>query len=226
MASYPLGNFAPDAPLLAEAIAEAKLFLSRLSDIPKGLIKRIYLHWAVAGYCNTFTDYNGMVILQNGKWVLIITHNPQDNAPGLNSNSEASHTWHRNTGALGISVAGMLNGDIHNFGPDPINLHELEFLCAGAAALCVKYDIDSLGKVTEDQTHSDNNGNTVHTLGEPIILTHAECAVLDSYESERWDLGTLVPLPEGVDLTPQMRTQSGDALRARIHAYKLQLLGK
>lgn len=222
--SYPLGNFVSDAPVLAEALAAGKALLEKLPSISNGLIERLYLHWSVGCYDTTFPDYNAMVILKDGKWDLEITHDPRDNAPGLNDNAEASHTWHRNTGALGISIAGMLDATSNNFGPDPLNQHELEFLCAGAAALCTKYGIDASGKVTKDSTHTDNNGATVHTLGEPIILTHAECAVYDSYTDERWDLGTLVPLPQGVSLTPEMRTQSGNALRQRIHTYKLKMI--
>jgi hypothetical protein len=223
MGFNPLGNFNPNAPVSDVVIAAAKTFRATLPSIPDGLISRLYLHWSVAGLCAEFPDYNAEKEFVDGQHILKITHDPRDNAPGLNNNQMASHTWHRNTGALGIAITGMDGANVHNFGPDPVTVAGLEYLCAGAAALCLQYGLDANGTVLTGSTHLDNNGNTVNTAGEPIILTHAECAVLDAYPTERWDLGSLCPLPDGVDLTPEMRTQCGNALRQRVHTLKLAL---
>lgn len=219
-----LGGWNPGGPLLADALNSAKTFLATLPEVPKGLLQRLYLHWAVEAFGCLDAQYNLEVDLEGGKWVMKMTHNPQDNAPGLNNNSEASHTWHRNTGAIGVAISGMDGAGEHNFGPDGVQRHEIEFLCALAAAACEKYGIDTSGLVASPgSNHADNNGNNVNTTGEPNILTHGECAVIDAYPDERWDLGSLVALPDGVDLTPAMRTATGNALRQRIHFYKTAL---
>src|ERR1700685_4524007 len=103
MGFSPLGNFKADAPVQEEVVEAAKNFVAALPVIPAGLITRIYLHWCVAPLDAEFVDYNAEAEFADGKHFLHITHDPRDNAPGLNNNSEASHTWNRNTGALGIA---------------------------------------------------------------------------------------------------------------------------
>lgn len=217
----PLGGWNPNAPLDPGALHAAHNM--PMPPIPFGKITRVYLHWAVEPFGCTDGQYNFEVDLENGKWVMVQTHNPQDNAPGVNSNREASHTWHRNTGAIGIAISGMDGASETNFGPDGVQRHELEYLCALAARVCSAYHIDANGTVANGGTHADNNGNPVNTTGEHNILTHGECAVIDAYPGERWDLGSFVALPPGVSLTPEMRTACGNALRTRIHLYKAAL---
>lgn len=221
----PLGNFNTSASIDQNALNAAKAFRSKLPAVPKGLLDRIYLHWAVEAYGCLDGQYNLEIDLEGGKWGMFLTHNPQDNAPGMDDAAMASHTWHRNTGAIGIAISGMDGAGEHDFGPDGVQVHELEYLCALAALACVTYEIDSQGTVQNGAVHSDNNGNSVNTRGEHNILTHGECAVIDAYPGERWDLGSLVALPNGVELTPAMRSACGDALRARIHEYAAALRG-
>lgn len=223
----PLGGWNASAPADLGILNAARAFVQQHAASfggLRGLITRLYLHWSVAPFGCTFGDYHFMINLVDGSWVFQFTHDPRDNAPGLNNNPEASHTWHRNTGAIGIAIGGMDNASVHDFGPDGVQRHELEYLCALAAVVCAECGIDASGVVpSPGSNHADNNGQNVNTTGEHTILTHGECAVIDAYPSERWDLGCLVPLPSGVELTPAMRTQSGDALRQRIHVYKAAL---
>lgn len=213
-------------PILPEALAAAEAFLKTLPDVPPRDLLRGYYHWSVAGYACIFHDYNVMIILKDGKWTIVMTDSPADNAPGVNNNPVASHTWHRNTGAFGVSVSGMDGATTSNFGPDPVQMHEIEFQCAAMAALCVKYGVDTMGTVpAPGSNHTDDNGNNVNTTGEPNLLTHAECAIIDAYPTERWDEGSFIPLPSGVSLTPEMRTTCGNALRSRTHEYAAALKG-
>ena len=113
-----------------------------------------------------------------------------------------------------------------DFGLTSVTAAGLEWLCAGAAAFAVKYGLDAAGNVANGTTHQGDNG-TVSTTGEPVIITHAEAAIFDGYfcgytddPDCRWDLACLVP---GGSVTPEVAVQTGDALRARIHAYKLAL---
>lgn len=178
------------------------------------------MHWEVEPYVDVDPAYNGVVPLLGGAWKMALSTDPRNQVAGLNDNPEASHTWHRNTGAVGLAIAGMSGASTTDFGPYPVQVHQLEFLCAMAAAFAVEYGIDAAGTVpAPGSDHADNNGANVNTTGEHTILTHGECAVIDAYPTERWDLGSFVPLPAGVSLTPAMRSQCGDALRARIHGY-------
>lgn len=188
--------------------------------VPAGKLTRIYLHWTVAPHGIDFVDYNLEVVLRNNKLGVDVTGNPQDNVAGMNNNTIHSHTWHRNTNAIGISIDGMDGATVNNFGPDAPSDEEILFLCGAAAAVCKAYEIDASGFVLNGENHADNNGNNINTKGEHNILTHGECAVIDAYPTERWDLGVLAALPKGESLTPAMRTASGDILRAAIHRIK------
>lgn len=225
----PLGGFVVDAPLLPEALEKAIAFARTLPKRPGGFAwLRLYLHWTVSGFCALFPDYNYEVRKNptTGLWEFVQTHNPLDNLNGYNNNAPASHTFHRNTGAIGISVTGMDGSGVgvHNFGSDAINVHEIEHLCAVAALLCITYGLNSGGTVAAPgEVHRDDKGGLRNTTGEPIIATHGECAVWDLYPTERIDLCSLVPLPAGVELTPAIRTATADGLRARIHVYAVEL---
>lgn len=227
MSFDPLGGWNPNGPLDPRALAAAQAFIipnAAIFEKLKGPILRIYLHWAVEAFGCLDAQYNLEVDLENGEWVMKVTHDPRDNAPGLDDNAEAAHTWHRNTGALGIAITGMDGASEHDFGPDGVQRHELEFLCALAALVCLECGIEANGRVAAPGTnHLDNNRHNVNTTGEHNLLTHGECAVIDMYPGERWDLGSFVALPDGVDLTPEMRTRCGDALRTRAHLYKAAL---
>ena len=132
------------------------------------------------------------------------------------------------SGSVAIAVDGLSDPQVtpNDFGSDPLQMHEIEFLCAGAAAFCVRFGIDSGGISLASDPY----------YGEPNILTHAEAANLvgapPAYTAygpqpigdvERWDLATLVPAPEGVLVTATHAGIVGDALRQRIHLYAAAL---
>jgi hypothetical protein len=229
----PLGDFGPTGAVNPGVLAKAKALLRSLPTVPAGSLSRLYLHWTLAPFGCTFGDYNGEADFESGEWVMIVTHDPRDNVAGLTSNPQASHTWHRNTGAVGVALAGMAGATEKNFGPDSITPVGLEHLCAAAAAFATCYGIDALGTVEHGSTHADENGNLIDTTGEHTILTHAECASIDGYlcgftadPDCRWDLGSLVALPDGTSLTKAMVSQCGDALRQRVHEYKTALVAE
>jgi hypothetical protein len=216
---YPLGNFDQNAAVDKTILEAAKKFAASLPDVPAGLLTRGYYHWTVAPMGMCFADYN-FEALYDGSWQLKMTHDPRDNAPGLDNNAVASHTYMRNTGAIGIAITGMDGAGVgvHNFGTDPVTVSGLTWLCAGMAAVCFKYGIDVNG----------TSGGSPYG-GEPNLLTHAEAAnrpgnpqQYDNYfvTGERWDLATFVPLPDGVNLTAEDASTCGNALRKLTHAYK------
>jgi hypothetical protein len=223
----PVGAFDVNASLLQGAVDAAKAIRASFPEIPPGLLKRLYGHWAVEPFGCTDGAYNAEVDFENGIWVMKITHDFRDNMAGLNDNPEASHTWERNTGALGIAISGMDGATTTNFGPDGVQLHELEHFCALVGVIAAHYDVDLGGKViAPGETHpsSNDSGNVpgpINTTGENIFETHATCAMYDDYRSERWDFGSLHAMPAGVALSDDMRIASAAALRTRSRNYKL-----
>lgn len=206
--------FTIDAPLLPEAITAAQAFLAQLPALtPSWLsLRRIYLHWSVEQWGCLDGQYNGEIDLEGGKWVMKITHNPLDNARALHPGDDyAAHTYHRNSQAFGLAITGMVGATTSDFGEEPINVHGLEFLCAGAAAVAQRYNIDTAGTIN----------------GEPTVMTHAEAAIADNYfpgdgdPNSRWDLARLAASDDL--LTKTEAGVNAMKLRERIHAYKLQL---
>jgi len=224
-----LGSFDPAAPVDPDVLAKARALSKSLPTAPDGSLSRIYLHWTFAPFGHRFTDYNAEADFAAGEWVMVVTHDPRDNVPGLTNNPGAAHTWRRNTGAIGVAIAGMTGATQQNFGPQGVTPVGLDHLCATAAAFASRYSIDALGTVQRGPTH-EGNGGPVDTTGEPTIFTHAECASVDGYlcghtsdPDCRWDLGLLTPLPAEASMTQEMVTLCGTALRQRVHAYKAAL---
>lgn len=217
----PLGSFDSLSPLNSSALAEAELYYGRLPTCPPNTIRRIYGHWTVGHRDQDFPDYNGSVAFDGAHFHLHIPHDPRDNAIGVNNNTPASHTYHRNTGAFGIATDDMVFATTHDFGTEGVTMMTIEYFCAGIAAVAKKYDIDLQGKV---------HGGAYS--GEPTFFTHAEAAdhsgAPSQYEAygpattfERWDFLTFVPIPQGVTFTNS--SICGNALRTRAQNYKLKL---
>lgn len=219
----PLGTFDVNAPVGPGALASARVLIATLPDCPAGSLDRIYDHWTVGHFDEDFSDYNVSVRFDGQHFHLDVTHDPSDNARGVNNNAPAEHTYMRNTGAVGISVDAMVGAGVHNFGPEPVTKMMIEYLCAANAAVAQKYGIDLGGTSTR-----------APYAGEPTLLTHAEAAdhVGDPAQyaaygpgatCERWDLTSLVALPPDVALSDVMAKTTGDAIRARSHLYKAAL---
>jgi hypothetical protein len=222
----PLGNFDATAQFDPRVVAKVRAFEATLPQPPAGHgLKRIYAHWTVSTQGCNFTDYNGEAKFVNGQHVLALTHNPLDEISGYNSSPEIAGTWHRNTASIACAITGMDGATETNYGPDPVTVAGLTYLCGIMGAFAHRYGIDVHARVApaDATAHADNNGDEVNTKGEWNLLTHGEVAVIDGYSSERWDLGSFVPLPSGLALTPAMRSQCGDALRLMTWRFMLAL---
>jgi len=197
------------APLSAEALAAAKAFYAQLPALEHGMFfDHVPLHWAVEAFRCTDGAYNGEIVLtgkgKNTAWSMQITHDPLDNAidiPEDGSKPYAAHTLGRNSHGFGLAITGMEGATSSDFGPEGLQYHQLEFLEAAAAAVCLKYGIQA----------GDRRA----------VYTHAEAAIVDGYYGERWDLAIVDPAPSFPP--PQVAQATGNALRARIHSYKLAL---
>jgi len=233
----PLGAFRADAPLLPSACDAARHFLNEVPPLGRrGDISRIYLHWSVEAFGCIDALYHAVVALRDGAWVIAPSHDVRPNMLSSFSGDYAKNTYHRNRGSVGIAIDGLDGAGVtpYDFGSDAPQMHEIEHLCAGAAAFAAAYEIDALGI-----SYAAYDGDPY--TGEPTIQTHAEAAhrpgnppQYDPYfltdappdGDVRWDLMSLVRLPAGVAPSFAMAVTTGDELRQRIHRYKLQLMGR
>ena len=168
--------------------------LQNMAIAAKGAIDHIYLHWTAGHYDQTFEDYH-----------LNITGDGDIYASTDDLTDLLYHTWHRNTGAIGISIcccvdatAGSLEneGTDTDFGSEPPTADQLETMAKVVAILCTGLDIPIDGQ---------------------HVMTHCEAAELDAYgpstTCERWDLWSL-PDSDGT-MKP-----GGDVLRGKAVWYQ------
>jgi hypothetical protein len=149
-------------------------------------IDKIYLHWSASRYDQVFNDYH-INILGDGT-VYFTTDNLAE---------VKSHTWHRNTGAIGITLACAYNASSpENMGDYPPTPQQIETMAQVVAILCGILDIP----ITKEN-----------------VMTHAEAADLDGYGPEttveRWDLWKLVD-SDGV------MKSGGDVIRGKAIYYQ------
>jgi len=227
----PRGPFRADAPILDLALTAAAAVLSKLPKVAPGGLSRLYLHQTAEEYGCVSGAYHAVVAKPADGWQIVLSHDVRDNAfATFSPENYAEHTYRRNTGAIGLALDGLIGAGVspNDFGSEPIQMHEVEFLCAAAAAFCTAYEIDALG--------TSNDAFRPYYNGEPNILTHAEAANRvgnpPQYAAygpqpgtcERWDLATLIPAPAGYVVTDADASVAGDELRRRIHVYKTHLL--
>lgn len=156
----------------------------RLHQLAAGVGREpmIFLHWSAGHYGQDFADYH-IRIDKNGE---------------IYGNSDLTavlaHTWHNNTGAIGLACLCNYNASTVNFGGEPLTKPQIEMMSRVVAVLC-----QGLG-IPCDKKH---------------VQTHAERADLDGYgpatTCERWDLWMLGP--------GQSRGSGGDILRGKANWY-------
>lgn len=123
----------------------------------------LYLHWSAAHYHQHYDDYH--ISIDDDGSIYVTT----DNLAAV-----LSHTWHRNSGAVGIVLACGAFATVNDLGSEPPTDEQLESMSVVIAAMAVVLNIPI------DVDH---------------VMTHAEAADLDGYgpatTCERWDLAIL-----------------------------------
>lgn len=169
-------------------ISHRELYL--LGRQAQGSVKNIYLHWTAGRYDQVFDDYH-LNIGRNGELYQTCSSLKQ----------RKSHTYRRNTDAVGIALCCACNascgsGNI-DFGPEPPTEVQID-----KAAMAVAILTEALGL----------------KIGFETVKTHAEAAFIDGYgpgsgDSEtRWDLWMLPDLPLTRKLRPGGQVLRGKAL--------------
>lgn len=162
-------------------------------------INRIYLHWSAGTYNQYFDSYH-INVLENPARFILTTEDLTE---------YKSHTWRRNSNAIGISLACCYNAlpnDGYNtdFGDYPPTPDQIELMAKIVAVLSLGLDIPI------DREH---------------IMTHCEAAIEDDYgpysgdPETRWDLWYLPDLPGDGIMKP-----GGDVIRGKAIWYYNQVL--
>lgn len=167
----------------------------------QGREPKIYLHWSAGHYNTVFDDYHVNI---TGDGTMYITGNLSD---------LKAHTYHRNTGSVGISLCCAYGATTDNLGDEPPTVAQIE-----AMAQAIEAVADGLW-LTIDMEH---------------VMTHGEAAdnVDGIYASEpygpqttteRWDLEYL-----GTAESPYYTTNyddehtGGNVLRGKANWYRNQ----
>lgn len=145
----------------------------------------LYLHWSAGHYGQFFDDYH-----------INIDYDGSLYASTNNLAEIKAHTWHRNTGAIGIALACCYNATTNDFGPEPPTEQQVESMAQVVAVLCKTLDL---------------------TIDAARVMTHAEAADLDDYgpatTCERWDLWFLPGVSKG---------EGGNTIRSKASWYQQQ----
>ena len=163
---------------------------AQLASTARGRINRIYLHWTAGHYATTYDDYH-----------LNITGDGELHASCEGLTDYKEHTWHRNGGAIGISICcccdavAYADGSV-DFGSEPPTQQQIETLARLVGVLCKELELP---------------------VNDNYVMTHAEAADLDDYGPsstfERWDLWKL-------DDDEGELCDGGELIRSKARAYQ------
>lgn len=124
---------------------------------------KIYLHWTAGHYGQFYDDYHVNIDVDGALY-----------ATAKDLAEVKAHTWRRNSGAIGISLACCAGATPKDLGDEPPTDMQIECLAQVLAVLCTCMNIP---------------------LDGANVMTHAEAANLDGYGPdttwERWDLWLL-----------------------------------
>jgi hypothetical protein len=172
---------------MKQIVLQAK---SSLWDQAQGVGRdvNIYLHWTAGHYGQYFADYHINIDADGSIYV------------STNDLAEVkSHTYQRNTGAIGIALCCAYNATTLDLGPEPPTTQQIEVSAQVVAVLAAVLDL---------------------TVDRQRVMTHAEAADDDDYgpltTCERWDLWFF----DGVD-----KGEGGNVIRGKANWYKNQGVG-
>jgi len=212
-----------DPTIQSQALAAARTYLATLAPLPPQSLTHCSMHWAATpyGWARQRKASGDVIPYQvvsdrdaTGKTILVAGMDPKVNARAIPQDERpdidyCASVWHRNSHGVAVSISAMLDAGPRNFGVAPIDAALVEFMCAGAAALCAKYGIDA----SDPQT----------------CFTHAEAACWDNYflgddPDCRWDLSILEASTADTATLKANAPVVGKQLRDRVRAYKVILM--
>lgn len=163
---------------------------------------KIYLHWSAGRYTTPFADYH-INILGDGTIMI-----PTDDFSDV-----LAHTWCRNTGAIGISLACAYGANTNNLGEYPPTSDQIENMA------CAIVKVADALNLTIDKQHVMTHGEAADN--EDGIYCHEPYGPLNG--CERWDLEYL-GTPDSPRYNPRATdgSRGGDVLRGKANWYRDQ----
>lgn len=167
---------------------------------PYGRDPKIYLHWSAGHYGQFYDDYH-VNIDSDGSYYL----STDDLTDVL------AHTYHRNSGAIGLSMAACAFSSSDGLGDEPPTAEQIEamakLMAVMSQALCITCDKDHV--MTHGEAGDNEDG-----------ITHLHEPYGPKSTCERWDLEFL-----GTDESPSFNpyatdgSRGGDVLRGKAQWY-------
>lgn len=131
---------------------------------------KVYLHWSAGHYTQFFADYHINIDADGSIYVSV-----DDLSTVL------SHTYRRNTGAIGVSLACCVGATSNNLGSEPPTDAQVESMAQVIAVLCNALDltVDIYRVMTHGEAGDNMDGLSLHE----DYGMNTTC--------ERWDLSVL-----------------------------------
>ena len=104
--------------------------VSNYTTQARGMIDRIYIHWSGGKYYSVFDDYHFNV---KGDGTLVGTFDELTD--------RKSHTYMRNSRAIGIAACSMYGGSPDDFGDYPTTDAQVDMIAQLVAKLCIEIGI-------------------------------------------------------------------------------------
>lgn len=166
---------------------------------------KIYLHWSAGHYGQFFDDYH--VNIDSDGSIYVSTDDLSD---------VLAHTWRRNSGAIGVSLACAYDADTQNLGDEPPTADQIEAMAQVTWQLCdgLWLTIDKNHVMTHGEAADNEDGIRPHPTYAPW---NDEC-----HDGQtRWDLEYL-GTPESPEYNPRAvdGSRGGDVLRGKAMWYK------
>lgn len=160
---------------------------------------KIYLHWTAGHYFSKFDSYHVNIDGDGAIWLM-------DDLDEV-----LSHTWMRNTGAVGITLCCCAYADTESLGDEPPTKAQLDAMAQATCAIAdgLWLTIDKKHVLTHGEAADNEDGEEIHEDYGP----RTDC--------ERWDLEYL-ETPESPEFDPWAEdgSRGGDVLRRMANAVR------
>ena len=157
-----MGKMYPTSTMIPDTLEDVR----EMAREAKDYIDHVYLHWTAGHYGQSYDDYH-VCIDQHGEIYIMC-----DSFEEL-----LSHTWHRNSYAVGIALLCAVDAEARNgynawLGDEPPTTEQIETMAQVVAVLAAEFELP---------LDCDD-----------YVMTHCEAAEKDDYgpstTCERWDL--------------------------------------
>lgn len=162
---------------------------------------KLYLHWSAGHYRQFFDDYH--INIDHDGSIYVST----DNLAELKS-----HTYKRNTGAIGIALACCYNATTNDLGPEPPTSVQIEAMAQVVAVLAKALDLTI--DIYRVMTHAEAANNLDGLNPGYDNNGHPDGKYGPGFSCERWDLWLLK--------TGDVPGNGGNTIRGKANWYQQQ----